>query len=193
MADETTTPSKSKNFLAFFTTLPGVITALTGLITAVGGFLLVVNKTGCSDSKEAPRIDTIAVQPPAADSTVAATGNISYSPAEIKHITRNLIYKIAEANAETMPDKQVVFMLKVKCVNDSKYEYNFYAKYIRVKVGEDSYPPGPYSPSGGYEAITANGFKNLEYNYKLPAGIKKFSLAFYDENDEIGSSLFTMK
>lgn len=193
MADETTPPAKSKNFLAFFTTLPGIITALTGLVTAVGGFMLVLNKTGCGNSKETAHVDSTAIHTVVKDSLVAATGNVSFSPAGIKHVTRNLTYKINEANIETLPDKQNVFTLKIKCINDSKYEYNFYAKYLRVKIGEDFYPPSPYSPSEGYEAIAANGFKNLEYNYKLPAGIKTFSLVFYDENDEIGSSSFTVK
>ena len=104
-----------------------------------------------------------------------------------------MTYKIVETNIEALPDKQSVFTIKIKCVNDSKYEYNFYSKYIRVKIGEDSYPPSPYSPSEAYQSIDAQGFKNLEYNYKLPAGIKNFTLAFYDEEDQIGASSFIIK
>ena len=195
MADETNTPSKSKSFLTFFTTLPGIITALTGFITAIAGLVLVLNKSGCAHSKESPKIDTTAkhTDTVSIDTLVASTANISFSPQQIKHTTRNLTYKIVETNTEALPDKQVVFTLKIKCINDSKYDYNFYAKYIRVKIGEDSYPPSPYSPSEGYQAIAAQGFKNLEYNYKLPAGIKSFTLVFYDEEDQIGASSFTVK
>lgn len=138
-----------------------------------------------------PRVDT--THTIVTDSLVGATVNVSFSPQQIKHTTRNLTYKIIETTTEALPDKQVVFTLKIKCVNDSKYEYNFYAKYIRVKIGEDSYPPSPYSPSEAYQAIDAQSFKNLEYNYKLPAGIKNFTLVFYDEGDQIGTSAFTVK
>lgn len=194
MANETTSKSSGKNFLAFFTTLPGIITGLATLITAVGGFILVLNKTGCINSRlNANPLDSLPANPVLKDSSSLNTSNVSYVPIEIKHITRYLTYKIKEANIETLPDKQMVLMLKIKCVNDSKYDYNFYAKYIRVKIGEDAYPPDPYSKSNGYEAILANGFIDLEYNYKLPAGVKNFSLVFYDENDEIGYSSFTVK
>lgn len=193
MADESNTPSKSKSFLTFFTTLPGIITALTGLITAIGGLVFVLNKSGCAHSKESAKIDTTAKHAVAIDTLFESTANISFSPQQIKHTTRNLTYKIVEANTETLPDQQVVLTLKIKCVNDSKYDYNFYSRYISVKIGEDSYPPSPYSQSEAYQAIDAKGFKDLEYNYKLPAGTKNFTLVFYDEENQIGVSSFTIK
>lgn len=193
MTDETTSKSTGKNFLTFFTTLPGIITAVATLITAIGGFLIVLNKTGCMNASSNQQNNVAAADSVSTDSSSLNTANLSYSPAEVKHITRYLTYKIKEAKVEKLPDNQIVLMLKIKCVNDSKYDYNFYAKYIRVKIGEDSYPPDPYSKSNGYEAVLANGFMDLDYNYKLPAGTKNFSLVFYDENDEIGSSSFILK
>ena len=198
MSNQEPSQSPGKNF---FSTLPGVITALAGLITAIGGFLLVLNKTGCTNSKniiqnKTEQNDTITENNKnenSKDSALNKYGNIFYSPTEIKHITRHLVYKIKEANIETLPGKEIVLTLKIKCVNDSKYEYNFYSNYIRVVIGEDKYSSDPYSASGGYQAVDAVSFKDLEYNYKLPAGTKKFNLVFYDESTEIGSSSFAIK
>ena len=198
MANQDHSQSPGKNF---FSTLPGIITASAGLITAIGGFLLVLNKTGCTNSKNSiqnktEQNDTVTANNKNDNSKEAAlnkSGNIFYSPTEIKHITRHLLYKIKEANIETLPGKEIVLSLKIKCVNDSKYEYNFYSNYIRVKIGEDKYSSDPYSASGGYQSVDANSFKDLEYNFKLPAGTKKFNLVFYDESNEIGSSSFTLK
>lgn len=198
MANQDPLQSSGKNF---FSTLPGIITALAGLITAIGGFLLVLNKSGCMNSKnisqnKTEQNDTVTANNEnenSKDSALNKTGNIFYSPTEIKNITRHLLYKIKEANIETLPGKEIVLSLKIKCVNDSKYEYNFYSNYIRVTIGEDKYSSDPYSSSGGYQSVDANSFKDLEYNFKLPAGTKKFNLVFYDENTEIGLSYFTIK
>ena len=94
--------------------------------------MLVLNKSGRAYSKESAKIDTTAKHTVAIDTLVKSTANISFSPQQIKHTTRNLTYKIVEVNTETLPDKQVVLTLKIKCVNDSKYEYNFYSGYISV-------------------------------------------------------------
>lgn len=91
-----------------------------------------LNKSGRAHSKESAKIDTTAKHTVAIDTLVKSTANISFSPQQIKHTTRNLTYKIVEVNTETLPDKQVVLTLKIKCVNDSKYEYNFYSGYISV-------------------------------------------------------------
>jgi hypothetical protein len=197
MTDKANPKSTGKRFLAFLNTLPGIIAAVATLITAIGGLIIVLNKTGCMNSTSDHQRNELAVDS-AADSVLPDSPSlndrkVSYSLAEVKHITRNLAYKIKEADVEKLPDNKIVLLLKIKCVNDSEYEYNFYAKYIRVKIGEDSYPPEPYSKSNGYEAVPAKGFMDLEYNYKLPAGTKNFSLVFYDENDEIGSSSFVLK
>ena len=198
MANQDPSQSPGKNF---FSTLPGIITALAGLITAIGGFLLVLNKSGCMNSKnisqnKTEQNDTITVNNKnenSQDSDLNTTGNIFYSPTEIKHITRQLVYKIKGVNIETLPGKEIVVSLKVKCINDSKYEYNFYSNYLRIMIGEDKYSSDPYSASGGYQSVDADSFKELEYNFKLPAGTKKFNLVFYDENTEIGLSYFTIK
>jgi hypothetical protein len=193
MTDEQTPKSTGKGLLAFLNTLPGIIAAVATLITAIGGFVIVLNKTGCMNSTSAHQENVVTTDSVSTDSSSVNDRKISYSPAEVKHIARDLTYKIKEAGVEKLPDNKIVLLLKIKCINDSKYEYNFYAKYIRVKVGEDSYPPEPYSKSNGYEAVPAKGFIDLEYNYKLPAGTKTFSLVFYDEDDEIGSSSFVLK
>lgn len=198
MADTDSPQSTGKNF---FSTLPGIITGLAALITAVGGFILILSKTGCLNTnnlskKDIEQNDTLVNQNKETKDTIVNNNwqsKVSYSPAEIKHATRYITYKIKEANSETLPDRGIVLHLKIKCVNDSKYEYNFYSSYIRVMMGEDKYASDPYSPSGNYQAVDANSFKDLEYNFKLPAGAQKFNLVFYDEKDEIGSFSFTIK
>ena len=189
MAEEQST---GKNF---FTTLPGIVTAIAGLITAVGGFLLVLKQTGCFTSGKENSEQHISanetVENKEAKDSSGKVSYITYVPITIKHTTRYLVYKIEKANVETLPDKEIILSLKIKCVNESDYEYHFYSKFIRVKIGEDSYASDPYSKSGGYQSVPANSFKELEYNFKLP-GTKSFRLVFYDENTEIGSSAFTL-
>ena len=194
MAEEQST---GKNF---FSTLPGIITAVAGLITAVGGFILILNKTGCigmktenTDQYAAP-VDAVNEKDGANTGTDSSSSKkkVVYTPVEIKHLTRYLVYKIEDANIQVLPGGEKLLNLKLKCTNNSNYEYHFYANYIRAKIGEDSYPVDPYSPSGDYQSIPANGFKVLEYNIKLPATVQRFPLLFYEETKEIGSSEFTL-
>ena len=48
-------------------------------------------------------------------------------------------------------------------------DYDFYANYLAAKVDEDNYKVTPYTPSGDYQAISANSFKALGFTIKLPA------------------------
>lgn len=182
---------------SFFTTLPGIITAIAGLITAIGGFLLVLRQTGCFNSNElTTKQATHTVDTTAKNEVNDSSGkgsDITYTPEIIKLTTRYLLYKIEKASIETLPSKETVLALKIKCINESDYEYHFYSKYIRVKIDEDKYAPEPYSRSGDYQSIPLQSFKVLEYNFKLPANTKSFHLVFYDENTEIGSSVFTLR
>lgn len=191
---------------SFFHTLPGIITAIAGLITAVGGFILILNKTGCLSSKTEKTEQNVVVDK-AKDSnnnnstserrqetnTVVSDGNVSYSPSTIKHITRNLVYKIGEASAQTLPAGEIILNVKIKCTNNSDYEYHFYANYLGAKIGDDNYGPDIYSPSGNYQSVPPRSFINLEYNFKLPRFTNKFTLDVYDLDDLIGSSAFTLK
>jgi len=186
----------------FFTTLPGIITAIAGLITAIGGFILILNKTGCISSKadnteqHASKDSSDRTQETAESKDVdnSSPGNkiVAYSPAIVKHLTRYLQYKITEATAEALPDGSIVLSVKLKCINNSDYEYHFYASYIGAGVGDDNYGPEPFSPSGNYVAVPPRSFRSLEYNFNLPRGIKNFNLDFYDLDKLIGSSAFTL-
>jgi hypothetical protein len=102
-------------------------------------------------------------------------------------------FRISSADIQSLPNNDKVLNLKVKCINESKYEYHFYSYNIRIKIGEDNYASEPSSPSNSYESVPAYGFKNVEYIYKLPANTKTFSLAIYDEKEEMGSAAFTLK
>ena len=57
-------------------------------------------------------------------------------------------------------------------------DYDFYANYLAAKVDEDNYKVTPYTPSGDYQAISANSFKALGFTIKLPAATQTFSLEF---------------
>lgn len=199
MAEEQST---GKNF---FTTLPGILTAVAGLITAIGGFLLVLNKTGCMSANKVATVEQISSKTTAEQNDEnnpaeekqgkdsAGKGNfVTYNPTSISNPTKSLTYKIEEPAIETLPDKEVLLKLKVKCVNEWDYDYNFYSKYIRVMIGEDKYAPEPGLGSPDYNGVPPKSFKLLEYSYKLPAGTKKFSVVFYDGGNEIGSSTFTL-
>ena len=120
-------------------------------------------------------------------------GKISYAPGTIKHLTRYIVYTITEAGAETFPNGEVVLNVKLKCTNNSVYEYSFLFKKYRRRINYENYGPEHYSPSRNYVAVPARGFKKLEYNFKLPRGIKNFDLAFSDLNNEIGSSAYVLK
>lgn len=184
---------------SFFHTLPGIITAIAGLITAVGGFILILNKAGCISAKtndpeqHIVAEDTTANNEDDAVQDSLAEGDFYYTPDTVKHITRYLVYTIEEASTETLPNGVIVLNVKLKCVNNSDYEYPFYSTYLGVRINGDRYSPDPYSPSGNYNAVPARHLKELEYNFKLPKNIKNFELVFYDLEEEIGSSTFTLK
>lgn len=190
---------------SFFHTLPGIITAIAGLITAVGGFLLILNKTGCIGSKAekteqhvniddtGKSKDNEADEKPLKKSSPTSNGNVSYAPDSIKHTTRQLVYKISEVNAEILPNDEVVLNVKLKCINNSDYEYHFYANYLGAKVGDDNYGPDIYSPSGNYQSIPPRSFKNIEYNFRLPRFTKNFNFDIYDVDKLIGTSAFVVE
>lgn len=192
-------PENQSTGKTFFHTLPGIITAIAGLITAVGGFILILNKTGCVSSKQEKTEQHIngndILKPDNEDKVVENTlnsGKISYSPTIIKHLTRYLVYNISDASAETLPNGEIVLNVKIKCTNNSDYEYHFYSTYIGARIRGDNYGPEPYSPSGNYVAVPARSFRDLEYNFKLPRGTKNFDFVFYDVENEIGLSAFRL-
>ena len=68
-----------------------------------------------------------------------------------------------------------------------------FIQLIGARIKGDNYGPDPYSPSGNYEWVPARGFRDLEYNFRLPRGTKSFDLVLSDVDNEIGSSAFVMK
>ena len=189
----------------FFSTLPGIITAIAGLITAIGGFLLILNKTGCMTPKNTAETaiekqveeDDQAKETDETNSEKTETNSglngVSYSPSQINLLIKNVVFKITSAKVQQLPNKEIFLTVKIKCDNNSKYEYHFYANILRIKINDEKYASEPSSPSGGYESVPANSFKNLEYNYRLPGATKNFNLTVYDEKEEMGSSAFTVK
>jgi hypothetical protein len=167
----------------------------------VGGFILILNKTGCVSAKTetgeqhaTKDPETTNDEKESKDITDSTSGDktVSFSPAIVKHLTRYIEYKIEEANATILPDDAVVLNVKLKCTNNSEYEYHFYSSFLGARVGEDNYGPDPYSPSGSYNSIPPRSFKRLEFNFRLPRFTHKFNLDFYDLDKIIGTLAFTV-
>lgn len=190
--------STGKNY---FATLPGLITAVAGLITAVGGLIIILNKAGCMSSKpnEAEQhivegdSTEVSDDEEAVQNSSSQDGSFYYTPDSIHHSTRYLIYIIEEATTETRPNGVIILNVKLKCINNSDYEYHFYAAYLGVRVNEETNGPEPISPSGNYVSVHPRSTKALEYNFTLPAFTRKFDLVFYDVDEEIGLSSFTLQ
>ena len=81
------------------------------------------------------------------------SNNVSYSLTEINVILKGVVFKITSANTSTLPNKELEFNLKTKCVKNSKYEYHFYAYNMRVSIDENKYAIEPSSSSDGYQSI----------------------------------------
>jgi hypothetical protein len=192
---------------AFFQTIPGILTGFAGLITAIGGFIIVLNKVGCmeisssdkhqsADSKSAAtppvNIDTPVLKNSASEKPLGVNNqkaSITFSPAEVKNFKSKLIFKIKEATIQSS-GQDLIFNIKIKCLNEDNTAYYFYPNYIRVKNGEDKYPPDASSESIERQQVNSQSFTNLEYNFKLPGDIREFQLLLFDDYTQADPVLF---
>ena len=196
----------------FFQTIPGIITGTAALITAVGGLILTLNQTGCFGArkvnhggagKNAVSIDDgrtksdtgeEKVEKRGVNSTVAniSANKISYSPSIVNYSIKNLSFLVKEATIEPLPGNQQLFKLKIKCTNESSYRFNFGTWTIRVKIDEDKYVPDDSSPSQSLQTVDAQSFRIYEFYFKIPSDAKSFTALYYDDKEQIGSTMFTI-
>lgn len=184
MADEQSTGK------AFFSTLPGIITAIAGLITAVGGLIIILNKSGNAgaETKGAHQFITPKDSTNESDNSNTTSTFFNYEPKRITH--ENITYEIDAADAEASDDEMALHV-KLRCFNSSDAAYEFHSTYLEAKVGEKKYTVWPYEPSGESQTIPPKGSMPLEFTFSLPAYTKTFSLDFWDGQSWIGSAEFT--
>jgi hypothetical protein len=176
---------------AWWTTVPGLVTALAALITAATGLLLGLNEVGLLDSTSDQSPSQVVTSDPGGPSgggtsAGSPTGDASSSSYEVSLAygepmrVGDIAYEVLEASARPDADGQLALVLDVRGRSYRAYDENFWDASFRVTAGEDVYPA-----SGGLnKLLPANATAKGELLFVLPDTTRDAILRISFDNGE---------
>lgn len=178
--------------LSWWQTVPGILTGLAAFMTAATGLILALNQIGFFDSSSSPD-GTASVAAPVGEPAVgeggyaAAPGNASpieaLTPAMSEVVLGNGVYTLQEVRVTRRTPNDDGLLLKVRLMNNSRYDANFWDASFRLFVDGV-----PRAPVGGLNLLApGNSATDGEVAFVIPRGARQLVLRIehYGESADI--------